>query len=188
MYFEIFVRSLFLSKKKKAPIREELLDQDDDNRLFGPRETSENVTTSRRRTPLSSSVSEAMEPTPRIQRCQDSSTPESISDKSTFRLELGQTISGFDDPDKTYVGVGFSENIRGAFQSTAVLYRGELSFLPSTSARRQENDCLFWLKTHRVCSDLTEAKKQESKRRRNLDAVVNMNNEEINYDGVSDDE
>uniref|UniRef100_A0A914P5G5 Condensin complex subunit 2 n=1 Tax=Panagrolaimus davidi TaxID=227884 RepID=A0A914P5G5_9BILA len=176
------------AKKKKAPIREELLDQDDDNRLFGPRETSENVTTSRRRTPLSSSVSEAMEPTPRIQRCQDSSTPVNISNKFAFRLELGQTIPGFSDPDKTFVGVGFSEDMRRAFQSTVVLYRGEQSSLPPTSSTRQGNDFLFLLKTHRVCSDLTEAKKQESKRRKNLDAVANINNEEINYDGVSDDE
>uniref|UniRef100_A0AC35FDV0 Uncharacterized protein n=1 Tax=Panagrolaimus sp. PS1159 TaxID=55785 RepID=A0AC35FDV0_9BILA len=173
------------AKKRKAFVREELLDQHDDNLLFAPRETFANVTTSRRRTPLS--ISEAMESTPRIQRCQDSSTPVNISDKFAFRLEFGQTVPGFDDPDKTYIGVGFSEHMRRAFPSTAVLYRGEESSLPPTSSTRQENDLVFWLQTHRLCSDLTEAKKQESKTRKSLEATANMNNEGINYDGVSDD-
>uniref|UniRef100_A0A914XT13 Uncharacterized protein n=1 Tax=Panagrolaimus superbus TaxID=310955 RepID=A0A914XT13_9BILA len=84
------------TKKKKSILREELESQHNDNLLFAPREMFANVTTSRRRTPsLSSSVSTIQEESQRMPRCQDLSLPVKLSDKFTYRLELGQTIPGY---------------------------------------------------------------------------------------------
>lgn len=86
-----------LAKKKKPTVREELQEQHDDNLLFSPRETFANVTTSRRRTPsASSSITAAMEESPRIPRPQDTTCPEKLSEnKFASRFELGQILPGY---------------------------------------------------------------------------------------------
>uniref|UniRef100_A0AC34F0F9 Condensin complex subunit 2 n=1 Tax=Panagrolaimus sp. ES5 TaxID=591445 RepID=A0AC34F0F9_9BILA len=170
------------ARKKKPIVREELENHFNDDLLFAPRKTFENVTISRRRenSPLSL-ISLLLRQSPRIPRCQDSSLPDIICNKFLYRLELGQTIPGYADHDKLFMCTRLNEYMRRSFQQNAVLYRGKYSFLPSISTTRQRDNFAFWLKTFRLCSNLSDA----------AASTINdteTNDSENNCDGLSNDD
>ena len=86
----------------------------------------------------------------------------------------------FQNSERVFVAVRFSEYLKKAFDNHAVLFRGEYSFLPPTSPIRQETDFLFWLKIHRLSEDLAD----ELRGKRKSSGIMNFDHHGVNNDNV----